>query len=155
HGTSSHRPPGVLRNRLPDRPDDLRPHHGLRPQDRRSQRLLTGAVVPQPPDMGSSRADERARRSAAGDGKTRVLVLIKGLGIGGAERLIASGSAYWNTRRFVYHVAYVLPWKGALVSEMRKRGIGVAGVGGRRGCGSANPLPCTARVALSGLLRMS
>lgn len=101
---------------------------------------MTGVVDPQPPDMGSSRADERARRSAAGDGKTRVLVLIKGLGIGGAERLIASGSAYWNTRRFVYHVAYVLPWKDALVSEMRKRGIGVTCVGGRRGFDASTPL---------------
>lgn len=72
--------------------------------------------------------------------RRRVLVLIKGLGIGGAERLVSSGSAYWDTDRFEYHVAYILPWKDALVPEIEGRGIEVTCIGGQRGFDPLVPL---------------
>ena len=43
-------------------------------------------------------------------GRPKILVLVKGLGIGGAERLISEGSRFWDTDSFDYRVAYVLPW---------------------------------------------
>jgi len=66
-------------------------------------------------------------------GRATVLVLIKGLGIGGAETLISEGSAYWDRDRFDYHVAYVLPWKDQLVGALRDREIEVTCLGGSRG----------------------
>jgi hypothetical protein len=41
--------------------------------------------------------------------RTVVLVVIKGLGIGGAERLIAESARFWDRDRFDYRVAYLLP----------------------------------------------
>ena len=55
----------------------------------------------------------------------RVLILIKGLGIGGAEKLISEGSRYWDRERFEYSVAYALPWKDQLVAELESSGIPV------------------------------
>jgi glycosyltransferase involved in cell wall biosynthesis len=66
-------------------------------------------------------------------GRATILVLIKGLGIGGAERLISEGSAFWNRSRFDYRVAYVLPWKDQLVGDLENRGIDVTCLGGPRG----------------------
>lgn len=63
----------------------------------------------------------------------RVLVLVKGLGIGGAERLIASGAEHWDRETFDYHVAYVLPWKDALVPALEDLGVSVTCIGGNRG----------------------
>ncbi|MDP8959192.1 MAG: glycosyltransferase [Actinomycetota bacterium] len=54
-----------------------------------------------------------------------VLVLIKGLGIGGAEKLIASSAPLWDRRAYDYHVAYVLPWKDQLVPELEEAGVPV------------------------------
>jgi len=53
--------------------------------------------------------------SPHGPDPTRVLVLIKGLGIGGAETLIAQSARHWNRDEFHYKVAYMLPWKDQLV----------------------------------------
>ncbi|HXF56069.1 MAG TPA: glycosyltransferase [Actinomycetota bacterium] len=53
----------------------------------------------------------------------RVLLLIKGLGRGGAERLVV-GCARLG-RRFEYEVAYCLPWKDALVPDLTAAGIPV------------------------------
>ncbi len=63
----------------------------------------------------------------------RVLVLIKGLGIGGAEKLISEGARYWDRSTYDYHVAYVLPWKDQLVAEIEDLGIPVRCVGGAKG----------------------
>jgi glycosyltransferase involved in cell wall biosynthesis len=63
----------------------------------------------------------------------RVLVLIKGLGIGGAEKLISEGSRFWDRQSFDYEVAYVLPWKDQLVSDLEGQGIEVHMIGGGRG----------------------
>jgi L-malate glycosyltransferase len=62
-----------------------------------------------------------------------VLVLIKGLGIGGAEKLISEGATYWDRERFDYHVAYVLPWKHQLVGDLEQQAVDVTCIGGRWG----------------------
>lgn len=68
-----------------------------------------------------------------GSEKIRVLVLIKGLGIGGAEKLISEGARFWDRDSFDYTVAYVLPWKDQLVADLEVQGIEVHMIGGRRG----------------------
>ena len=56
---------------------------------------------------------------------TRVLILVKGLGRGGAEQLLVNALPYLDTSRFHYQVAYVLPWKDALAGPFEAAGIGV------------------------------
>ena len=63
----------------------------------------------------------------------RILVLIKGLGIGGAEKLISDGARFWDRERFRYQVAYALPWKNQLVDELEEAGVEVHLLGGQRG----------------------
>jgi glycosyltransferase involved in cell wall biosynthesis len=63
----------------------------------------------------------------------RVLVLIKGLGRGGAEQLIASSSRHWDRSKFHYDVAYLLPWKNALVRELEDSGVAVHCLDGAKG----------------------
>lgn len=53
----------------------------------------------------------------------RVLWLIKGLGLGGAERLLALAAPHLNRRDFSYEVAYLLPWKTALVRTLEEGGV--------------------------------
>lgn len=62
-----------------------------------------------------------------------VVVAIKGLGIGGAEKLIAEGARFWDTDRFDYRVAYALPWKDQLVAPLRELGFPVECFGTKRG----------------------
>lgn len=62
-----------------------------------------------------------------------ILVLIKGLGIGGAERLIADGAEFWDRDRFTYQVAYVLPWKDQVVPDIEALGIPVHCIGTSKG----------------------
>ncbi len=54
-----------------------------------------------------------------------VLLLAKGLGRGGAERLLVSGISYLDRTRFHVEVAYLLPWKDALVPDLRKLDVPV------------------------------
>jgi glycosyltransferase involved in cell wall biosynthesis len=49
----------------------------------------------------------------------RILHLIKGLGRGGAELLLVSAAPYLDRNRFQYEVAYLLPWKDAVVGDLR------------------------------------
>lgn len=65
--------------------------------------------------------------------RIRILVLIKGLGIGGAEKLISEGARFWDRERFDYSVAYVLPWKDQLVADLVAQGVEVDMIGGKRG----------------------
>ena len=67
--------------------------------------------------------------------RKRILLLIKGLGRGGAEQLLASAISYRDRDRFEYEVAYLLPWKDALVAELRKADIPVHCLDGARGAG--------------------
>ena len=53
----------------------------------------------------------------------RVLWLVKGLGPGGAERLLVGAAAVHDRERFSFECAYLLPWKDALVPEMEARGV--------------------------------
>jgi glycosyltransferase involved in cell wall biosynthesis len=66
-----------------------------------------------------------------------ILVVIKGLGLGGAEKLIAEGARFWDRARFDYRVAYLLPWKDQLVPIMEDLGVPTRCLGGRRGPGPA------------------
>jgi len=61
------------------------------------------------------------------------LVLIKGLGIGGAERLIADGAAFWDRQRYDYRVAYLLPWKDQVVPDLEALDVPVRCIGSARG----------------------
>ena len=55
----------------------------------------------------------------------RVLLLTKGLGLGGTERLVSALARGLDPARYRAEVAYVLPWKDALVPELRTNGIEV------------------------------
>jgi glycosyltransferase involved in cell wall biosynthesis len=68
-----------------------------------------------------------------------VLVLVKGLGIGGAEKLISEAAPYWDHERFDYRVGYFLPWKDQLVPDLEKNGVEVKLLGGRRGTDPRTP----------------
>jgi glycosyltransferase involved in cell wall biosynthesis len=63
--------------------------------------------------------------------RARVLLLIKGLGIGGAERLLEAAIPHLDRGRFDYQVAYLLPWKAALVPPFEAAGIPVHNLGMR------------------------
>lgn len=65
----------------------------------------------------------------------RILLLIKGLGRGGAERLLVSSARYADKDRFAYEVAYLLPWKDALVPDLQGVGVPVHCLKGARGVG--------------------
>lgn len=52
-------------------------------------------------------------------------MLIKGLGVGGAERLLERAIPYLDRARYDYRVAYLLPWKRALVPAFEAAGIPV------------------------------
>jgi glycosyltransferase involved in cell wall biosynthesis len=53
----------------------------------------------------------------------RILLVVKGLGRGGTERLVASSALSPERTRFAYEVAYLLPSKDALVAELEAGGI--------------------------------
>jgi glycosyltransferase involved in cell wall biosynthesis len=61
----------------------------------------------------------------------RILILIKGLGRGGAEQLLASAAAHLDRSRFRYEVAYLLPAKDALAAELARHGIEVTCLDGQ------------------------
>lgn len=56
----------------------------------------------------------------------RVLVLIKGLGRGGAEQLIATSSRYWDRTKFQYEVAYLLSGVDNLAHEIEANDVNVS-----------------------------
>jgi glycosyltransferase involved in cell wall biosynthesis len=55
----------------------------------------------------------------------KVLVVVKGLGLGGAERLIVDCLPYLDRERFDYEFAYLLPWKDFLVPTIEEAGFAV------------------------------
>lgn len=61
--------------------------------------------------------------------RARVLILIKGLGIGGAETLIAEAARHWDRTSFQYRVAYLLPWKDQLVPRIQEADVDVSCLG--------------------------
>jgi len=62
--------------------------------------------------------------------RPRILLLIKGLGLGGAERLLVDVVASRDRARFDYEVAYVLAGQAALVPAMEATGVPVHALGG-------------------------
>ncbi len=64
---------------------------------------------------------------------TRILILIKGLGRGGAEQLIVNAARHMDRGAFDYEVAYLLPWKDALVPALEGAGLPVHCLDGGRG----------------------
>jgi glycosyltransferase involved in cell wall biosynthesis len=65
----------------------------------------------------------------------RILLLIKGLGGGGAEQLLVGAAPYLNTEKFEYEVAYIVPRKDELVHSLANHGLVVHCLGGARGSG--------------------
>lgn len=55
----------------------------------------------------------------------RVLWFTKGLGRGGTEQILASSIRHLNRQEFDVEVAYLLPWKDALVAEVEAAGVTV------------------------------
>lgn len=60
-----------------------------------------------------------------GKRRTRVLMLTKGLGRGGTERLIVGAARHLDRDRFELDVAYLLPWKDAFVDDVTSTGAAV------------------------------
>jgi glycosyltransferase involved in cell wall biosynthesis len=54
-----------------------------------------------------------------------ILLLIKGLGRGGAEQILVSSARQGDRSKFRYEVGYLLPWKDAFVPELTASGIPV------------------------------
>lgn len=65
--------------------------------------------------------------------RRRILLLIKGLGRGGAEQLLVNSAAYTDRSCFEYEAAHVMPSKAALVPELREMNIAVHCLGRHRG----------------------
>jgi len=61
--------------------------------------------------------------AAARQAPIRVLWLTKGLGPGGAERLLVSSAAVADRERFDLRAAYLLPWKDHLVGDLVALGV--------------------------------
>ena len=57
--------------------------------------------------------------------RVRVLWMVKGLGPGGAERLLAEHASAGDRRAFHYEAAFLLPWKRHLVPELDALGVRV------------------------------
>ena len=56
-------------------------------------------------------------------GRVRVLWVIKGLGPGGAERLLCAQASAHDHDRYEIECAYVLPWKDHLAEELERAGV--------------------------------
>jgi glycosyltransferase involved in cell wall biosynthesis len=66
--------------------------------------------------------------------RIRVLWALKGLGPGGAERLLVSFARCADHERFAFQVAYLLAWKDHLVGELAGCGVPATNLsGGHRG----------------------
>ena len=61
-----------------------------------------------------------------------MLWLIKGLGPGGAERLLVEAARHVDRDRFDYEACYLLPWKDHLAAELTAEGVPVRCLGVRR-----------------------
>lgn len=66
------------------------------------------------------------------DGRVSVLWVAKGLGPGGAERLLLSFARAGDHARFAFHVAYLLPGKDHLAGPLRDSGVAVSLLHGAR-----------------------
>ena len=60
----------------------------------------------------------------------KIFILIKGLGLGGAERHVVDSAKAFVKRGHEVEVGFLLPYKQALVSELREAGIACNNLGG-------------------------
>ncbi|MBN2622847.1 MAG: hypothetical protein JXA83_05755, partial [Acidimicrobiales bacterium] len=70
---------------------------------------------------GHDNGNEHDRDGSGPDGarrRVRVLMLTKGLGRGGTERLIVGAARHLDRTQFDLDVAYLLPWKDAFVADV-------------------------------------
>lgn len=67
------------------------------------------------------------------DRPVRTLLLVKGLGAGGAEALLVQNVRVRDPQRVAYEVAYLLPHKDVLVDDLTAAGVVPTCIGGRRG----------------------
>ena len=58
-------------------------------------------------------------------GRSRVLILVKGLGLGGVERLLSRSVPALDRGRFEYEICYFTPWKDDVVSSFSSQGVRV------------------------------
>ena len=72
------------------------------------------------------------RHDDSADGPVGVLMLTKGLGRGGTERLLVDAVRHLDPARYRVEVAYLLPGKDALVDEVREAGVPVHCLDGPR-----------------------
>jgi len=79
-----------------------------------------------------------SRGATVDNGRLRVLHVVKGLGPGGAERLLCAAAAERDRERFNYEVAYVLPWKNHVVPDLTATGVAVHCLGS--GSGRIRPI---------------
>ncbi len=86
-------------------------------------------------------------RAKPGKSRLRILHVVKGLGPGGAERLLCSAAAVRDRDRFDYDVAYVLPWKNHVVPQLTRSGAAVHCLGTGEPAGRAS---CWTRGGQSG-----
>jgi glycosyltransferase involved in cell wall biosynthesis len=63
----------------------------------------------------------------------RVLWIIKGLGPGGAERLLLDTANHADRDRFDFRCCFILPWKDQLVASLQGAGVATLCIGGSRG----------------------
>jgi glycosyltransferase involved in cell wall biosynthesis len=94
--------------------------------------------LPYPALVALSRASAGERRPRSsfrprldGDGPVRVLWLTTGLGPGGAEQLLVTTARRRDRRRLAVRVAYVLPYKSALVAPLEAEAVPVECLGYR------------------------
>ena len=81
--------------------------------------------------------------------RPKILILIKGLGLGGAERLLIDSLPFLNRARFEYHVGYLLPWKCFLVPELERAGIPVHCLGSASLWDVASSAPASAWTSMT------
>jgi glycosyltransferase involved in cell wall biosynthesis len=55
--------------------------------------------------------------------RPRILILVKGLGLGGVERILSESIPYLNRDRFDYELCYFTPWKDDVVPAFEEAGI--------------------------------
>ena len=122
---SRKRPASVVRLRRP------------RPAGDAGGRGCGGSCSDCPPTrwMRGERPSRRRCMRDRGDRRTRVLLLVKGMGRGGTQRLLVNAAPFLDRSRFDYEVAYLLPANSALVPELEAGGLEVSCLDGRRGVG--------------------
>lgn len=74
----------------------------------------------------------RSRPAPSEASKIRVLWLIKGLGPGGAERLLTMAAGLRDRDLFEYEAAYLLEWKSHLRPDLEREGVPVHCLHGRK-----------------------